>query len=495
MKFCTNCGKEIKDEKLFCTFCGNDLRKEVAKEFSNESTDQSINDTNESNESNKSNESNYTDDTNYQIEPLCDDNLAVGTSEENHTTNFKLSNKSKIAMIALGILIIAIITIIKVGNSLSDPNRLVTKFENDVASNNVSDLASIMYSTDARLKVDSKSISPLLAYFKSNPSYFNEVIQNLENDVLNLKIANSHSVEPINTITLANSGKRFFIFPNYKINIKPSFVNITTTVKDITFSINNTQIGKSDTDNSTKQFGPYIPGTYSILANYKGKYVTLSKPFPVDLVSTNNGIAELSVFDDMNYLNITSDYMDAEIFINGKNINMKVQDAMNFGPVDTSTKIYATYSNAGKTLKSEEYSVLPGDTDLYLSFQNSTNALNNVESQLKDLLNYYTSYFTEAVNTNNVSLIDPYVASGSNLYKDQQSYIPKTYTAGIQESVISANITDYSISDDDKSGSVTTSEVYTIVAKDGTYSNKTFKYVYKFLYNDATSSYQFTNIK
>jgi uncharacterized membrane protein YvbJ len=484
LKFCTNCGKEIKDEKLFCTFCGNDSRKEVAKEFADESTDETINDA-----------IHDTNGTNYEIEPSYDDNLATTASEENNRTNSKLSNKTKIVMAILGILIIAIISIVKVGNSLSDPNRLVTKFENDVASNNVSDLASIMYSTDARMKVDSESISPLLAYFKSNPSYFNEVIENLKNDVSNLKITNSNSVEPINTITLANNGKMFFMFPRYKISIKPSFVNITTTVKDVTFSINNTQIGKSDTDNSTKQFGPYIAGTYSILANYKGKYVTLSKPFPVDLVSTNNGIAELTVFDDMNYLNISSDYMDADIFINGKNINMKVQDATDFGPVDSSTKIYATYANAGKTLKSEEYIVLPGDTDLYLSFQNSTNALNNVKSQLKDLLNYYTSYFTEAVNTNNVSLIDPYVASGSILYKQQQSYIPKTYTAGIKESIISANITDYSISDDDESGSVTTSEVYTIVAKDGTYSNKTFKYVYKFLYNDTTSSYQFTNIK
>ncbi|MGV8983992.1 zinc ribbon domain-containing protein [Clostridium sp.] len=484
MKFCTNCGKEVKDGKSFCTSCGYDLRKEIAKESISESTDETINETTKVN-----------DDTNYEFESTYDDNLATTTSDEGHIINPKSSKKSKIIMAIFSIIIIAVITIIKVGNSLSDPNRLVTRFEKDVASNNVSDLASIMYSTDARLKVDSKSISPLLTYFKNNPSYFNEITQNLKDDILNLKNINNPSKEQVNILTLANGGKRFFIFPHYAINIKPSFVNIATTVKDVTFSINNTQIGKSDTDNSTKQFGPYIPGTYSVLANYKGKYVTLSKPYPVDLISTNNGIAELTVFNDMNYLNISSDYADADIFINGKNINMKVKDATAFGPVDSSTKIYATYSNSGKTLKSDEYSVSPGATDLYLSFQNSTDALYNVERQLTDLLSYYTSYFTEAVNTNNVSLIDPYVASGSNLYKEQQSYIPKTYAAGIQESVISASITDYSISDDNKSGSVTSSEVYTIVSKDGTYSNKTFKYVYKFIYNDATSSYQFTNIK
>ncbi|MGH4123101.1 MAG: zinc ribbon domain-containing protein [Clostridium sp.] len=469
MKFCTKCGHEVKEEKLFCTFCGNNLSKENINEDINETLN--------------------------KIEPEYDNNSTTITSEKSPVSNFKVSKKSKIAMVLIAILIITVIAVVKVGNSLSDPNRLVTRFEKAVASNNVSDLATIMYSTDSRLKIDSKSITPLLSYFKSNPSYFNDVIQKLKEDALTPKDINSLSIASSNTLTLASKGKTFFIFPNYKISIKPSFIDITTTVKDVTFSINNTQIGKSDTDKSTKQFGPYIPGTYSVLANYKGKYITLSKPYPVDLVSTSNGISKLNVFDDMTYLNISSDYSDAQIFVDGKNVNVKVKDANAFGPIDSSTKIYATYVNAGKTLKSEEYSASNGTVDLHLSFQHSKDAQSNVENQLKDLLRYYTSYFTEAVNTNNVSLINPYVASGSSLYKEQQLYIPKTFAAGIKESIISADITDYSISDDSKSGSVTASEVYTIVAKDGTSSNKSFKYVYKFLYNDSTSSYQFTSIK
>ena len=451
------------EEKLFCTCCGNDLRKETT--IANET------------------------------EPDDDDNFVTITPEENPISNFKLSKRSKISIVLFAILILAVVTLIKVGNSLSDPINLVTRFEKDIASNNASDLASILYCNDSRLKVDSKSISPLLSYFKSNPSYFNEVIQNLKNDSFSPKDIKSLNMASSNTLTLANKGKTFFIFPNYKIIIKPSFVNITTTVKDVTFSINNTQIGKSDADKSTKEFGPYIPGSYSILANYKGKYVTLSKPYPVDFVSPANGIAELSVFEDMKYLNVSSDYPDAEIFVNGKNANVKVKDATKFGPINSSSKIYAKYVKEGKTLKSEEHSVSSGDTDLNLSFQYSTNDLVDVQNQLKDLLGHYTSYFAEAINTNNVSLIDPYVASGSDLYKAQHSYIPSTYKAGIQENIISANITNYNISDDNKSGSITTSEVYNLILKDGTSSNKTFNYVYKFEYNDSTSSYQLTSIK
>ena len=469
MKYCTKCGNEITNEKPFCTCCGNDLRNKTH---------------NKTNEPNKINETE------------SGENATLGTTApvQNYTPSFKFSKISKIAIVIFIILIISTVAIIKVGNSLSDPNKLVTRFEKDVASNNTSDLAKILYSSDSRLKVDSKNISPLLSYFKSTPEYFNQAIQNLKDDAISPKDIKNLNLTSGNTLTLANDGKNFLIFPKYKINIKPSFIKVISSIKDVTLSINNTQVGKSDTDKSTKEFGPYIPGNYSVLANYKGKYVTLSKPYPVDLIATANGIAEISVFDDMRYINISSDYPNAKIYVDGKDVNVYVKDATQFGPINNSSKIYATYVEDGKTLKSIEYSITSGDTDLFLSFENSTSGLSDVKTQLKDLLWNYASYFVLAINTNNISLIDPYVTSGSGLYNAQRSYIPRTYAAGIQENIISTDITNYNISDDNKSGSITSSEVYNIIAKDGTSSNKICNFVYGFKYNDSTSSYKLTSI-
>jgi len=376
------------------------------------------------------------------------------------------------------------------------------RFQNDIATNNTSDLASILFCNDARVTVNSSTITPLLDYFKSNPSYYDEVIQNLNNDALSPKDISTLRTASSNTLTLTNAGKKFLFFPNYKINIKPSFVNITTTVKDVTFSINKTQIGKSDTDKSSKEFGPYIPGTYSILANYKGKYVTLSQPYSVDLITSTTGITNLSVFDDMTYLNITSDYPDAEIFINAKDTNMKVKDATNFGPIDSSSRIYATNVIAGKKLKSEEYSATSGVSDINISFQNAINAQNDAQSQLDDvhnqlngLLNNYGYYLAEAINTNNFPLVSAYLTYGSELYNQQQTNVPISYASGDQESFISASIADYNISDDNQSGSITSTETYNFIYKNGGSSNKTFNHVYKFQYNNATASYQFISKK
>ena len=54
------------------------------------------------------------------------------------------------------------------------------------------------------------------------------------------------------------------------------------------------------------------------------------------------------------------------------------------------------------------------------------------------------------------------------------SYIPTKFKAGLHENIISANILNYNISANSKSGSITTSEVYSIVNKDGTSPNRTF---------------------
>lgn len=477
MKFCTKCGNEVKEEQTFCTTCGNDLKNETIGKNNNSTVEEQ-----EVEEYHTSKEDN--------------------SFEKSTDSNIKLTKKSKVVIAVVAILVVAIVVIVQVGNALSNPRKIATRFQQDIVTNNTSDLEKILYCNDARLVINSNNITPLLNYFKKNPSYYNEVIQNLNSDVISPKDINNLSVTSSNTLTLTNVGKKFGIFPNYKISIKPSFVDITTTVKDVSFSINNVVIGKSETDKSTKEFGPYIPGTYSIIANYKGKYVTLSKPYLVNLLDTSDGIAKLSVFEDMNYLNITSDYPDAEIFVNSKDTNLKVKDASNFGPIDGESKIYATSVIDGKKLKSEEYSASTGVENLNISFEEAINNINNaqaqleeVKSQLNDLLNNYASSLADAINTNNFSLINYYLTYGSELYKQQQVNVPGSYLEGNQESLVSAIITSFNISDDAQSGSITSSETYNFVTVEGTSTKKTYNHVYKFQYNGTTSSYQFTNRK
>lgn len=481
MKFCTKCGNEVVKGTLFCTSCGNDLREDVKTKAE---PDVDLDTT--------SPELDYDiDSVNNESKSNNDMDSVSSETDENPIEHLKLSKKSKVYIALFVILIVLVFTTIKVGNSMSDPSKVVTRFENDVATNNVSDLSKILYSSDTRLKIDSKSISPLLSYFKSKPTYLNEVMQDLEDDSISPKDIRNLNIKSDHTLTLASDGKSFLIFPKYKINIKPSFINIKTTVKDVSFSIDNTVIGKSDTENSTKQFGPYIPGTYSILANYKNNYVTLSKPYSVDLIDAN-GTADISVFDDMNYLNITSDQPSAEIFVNGKDTKVTVKDATHFGPINSSSKIHATSKIDGKTLTSDEFLTTSDSKDVFLSFADASNTINDIHTQLDNLLYNYSSSLSLAVNNNDPSYIDAYVAYGSSLYNDQKSYIPKASASGVQETYNNSSIIKYNINDDNKSGTITSSEYYTIYIN-GTDTPKSFSYIYGFKYDDS-KGYQLTSI-
>lgn len=492
MNICAKCGNEVKEGQKFCTSCGNDLTKLNTIKIK-EDTNTANTPADEVSTFHDTYSDESTDNEGFDFND--DDQAENEETPSSHTPiNFRLTKKVKIIIGIVVFLIVASFAVIKIGNNLTDPNKIVTRFKNDVSSNNTSDLSSILYCNDSRLDLNGKNIAPLLSYFKNSPSSLDNIVQSLDNDAINPKDVNTLSASSSNTLTLVCVGKKFLFFPDYRIAVKPFFINIKTDFKDVNISINNINLGKSTSDSFSKEYGPYVPGKYVISANYKNKYVTLNKTYKTELFSNYKNTTDLTVLDGMNYVDISSEYPDAEIFVNGKDSGIKVKDASKFGPLDDSAKLYATYVLDGKTIKSAEYSCSSGDTSPYLSFEDSKNDVDDVQSQLGELLQNYISNFTEAVNTNNISLVTPYIVSSSALDKEMQTYVPNTYNAGTTESNVSANIVKYNISDDNKSGNIQTSEVYTITNKDGTTSNKSFNYTYHFQYDENSASYKFISV-
>lgn len=471
LKFCAKCGTKL--EQDVCPQCGYSLssrQDEVIKEDTN--VVQAVN-----NDYPKNNE--------FTVK-------ALPTRK-----SLTLSMGAKIGILAVTIVTVLLIGIFIVGNSLSKPSKVVSKFQKAVASGNKADLSDVLYCDDNRMKISEKTISPLLNYFKENPSYLNTVVSNLNNEAARAEqssaLAEISGKNNQGILTLRYTGKKFLFFPSYKIVIQPAFIDVKAEIKGVTFSLNGTEMGKSDVDKYNKEFGPYIPGKYNLSANYKGKYVTLSEPQDVDLISASNCKANVDVLTNLNYIKVGSEYPDAEIFVNGKDAGIKAVDADNFGPLNSSTKVYAVYTKDGKTLKSSEYTVSEGDTDIYLSFTEAENQIKNTENQIHDLIYWYTNYFTEAVNNNDFASVEGYIYPGSKLYDEQKSYISTTYNQGIKETIMSFNVISCNLNDDNKSGTVTTEEVYNIDNKDNN-SVKTFKYKYTFKYNEEKGMYQLDSI-
>ncbi|MFL0252174.1 zinc ribbon domain-containing protein [Clostridium neuense] len=468
MKFCSNCGAELKDGQLFCSKCGSKL---------------------------EINNVNNNDDKTEEIEVIEQDLPRIPIEQavpEIQKSSFKFDLKAKVVSCVIFVLIATAIGFYVIGNTLTKPDVVVDKFKSAVTSNNKSELESILFCDDSELSINDGNTSLLLKYFKSNPSNLNSIVSNLNKQAAVASEIKNFQNDSSQTFNIELVGKKYLFFPEYKINIQPSFIEIKASTKDIKFTLDNKEIGKSDSDNFKKKYGPFMPIGHTLLADYKGKYVSLSKSYDVSLDKGSHE-ESIEVLNDLKYINIDSDNPEAEIFVNNKDTGVKVAEASNFGPVGKNTQIYGVVQKDGAKLRSNNYNVSDEDR-IYLDFGDAENELDDVQDKVKNLVYGYTNAFTQAVNSNDISQIGSYVYPGSDLYNEQAKYIPSTYEKGIKEYLRTCNVVSVNVNDDNKSGTVTTSEVYDIEDSSGNITTKSFDYKYTFKYNDSINSYQLTGI-
>lgn len=139
-------------------------------------------------------------------------------------------------------------------------------------------------------------------------------------------------------------------------------------LKDVEFSLNSVEMGKSDKDNYSIELGPFMPGKYELLASYKGSYADLENTYNVDFIKRDNGKRSIKALGDVKNIRVTSEY--ADIFVNNKETGIKVKDAVSFGPISPDTSLYAVVTLDGKRVKSEEVKFHEGASNVHLSFRN-----------------------------------------------------------------------------------------------------------------------------
>lgn len=494
VKFCVKCGNRLKDDDMFCPKCGYKCEVKNKQKGDAENTQTFSNDLINGQDNNSQFKENFSKQVKEDFSKQdFDDEVEDESIFDVLKRKFGLKKKSVIFM-GIGILCIITLVFFLIGNASNKPSDVVSKFQKAVASGNKSQLVDMLYCNDNRLKIDEKSVTPLVNYFKDNPSYLNEVVSQLNNEV-------ARSNENLNfdskgKFGIVYMGKKYLFFKDYKIGIKPSFITVKTGVKDVQFSLNDNQIVKSDSKDFSKQLGPFIPGKYKLNADYKNSYESLNESHDIDFMNSNEDTINEEVFKNVSYANINSDYPDAEIFLNNKDTGVKAKNANNFGPLAVNSVVYGIATVNGKKLRSSDYVLKNDDDYIKLDFTQSQDNMEIDQSRIHNLIYWYTYYFSEAVNTGNFEDVDDCLYPGSSLYNDQKSYVATTYEKGIKEDIKSFDVLSYSLSDDKKSGTVSTEEVYDIYQDGDTVpSIKTFHYTYTFMYNEEFSGYQLSGIK
>ncbi|GAA0736079.1 zinc ribbon domain-containing protein [Clostridium oceanicum] len=480
MNFCTKCGQRIEENENICPRCGKNLE------------DNNVDVKKEDNKLVLEKEDNST----------LEINKKQGSTKSSGKTlnNFYLRNKKhkKAAIILVSIIILLLIGYKGLNKYYSNPLKIVSEFENAIAKNDKAKVAKMLYCENSSLEIDKNNVDSFIKYLKDKPAYLNKVVSELKQDAGLLKTDTSKDVfngfDSTKELSINKKGSNLVIFPAYKIKVNPYFIDLNVKCKDANITINDKKLVKTDKKEFKKQFGPYLPGKYTIKAQVKGKYVSIDDSKSID-TSTGNSDGKISVelLEDAKYVKVDSKEKNAELFINGKDTKTKVCNAGEIGPVDEDTKFYAILKNDKGTFKSEESTAEYGDL-ISLSFLGAEAISSEVEGQLTYLMNDFTSKFVQAVNNGDFSYIEKYLYKDSKLYNEDKKFVKKYHEDGISEDLLTCSLKDYTYDDKKKEGTIKTEESYNIYYKDGSKKHKQFNTKYKFKYNEKIDQYQLTEM-
>lgn len=145
-------------------------------------------------------------------------------------------------------------------------NRFVSAIE----KNNPKTVASLIHTDDPDFKITPRSVQPLMTYYQHHP-----------NQRAKLKRRMSATGVVNRLLDFVDVGHHFFLFENYTLQVAPIFPTISSNRDHVQVKINGHVVAKSLTQNTTRTFGPYIPGRYNIQLTTKthGHRQTLTQRF------------------------------------------------------------------------------------------------------------------------------------------------------------------------------------------------------------------------
>lgn len=481
MSFCPKCGASVDENAKFCYKCGYNLKSKSSNTVENNKTD---------------------DDSESEIleKPQKDDKTEIFEKPEESTYNFNdkvkdiglvLNKKVTIGVISA---IVIVVVFIFVGKIISSPQRAVVSFENAVNKNDTNALSKILYTTDGRLDLKSDTINPILQSFKDTPSQLSNTISDLNSQATSLK--NGGAENQSSSLYITKIGRTLIFFPKYKIAFKPVFLTVNSNVKGADILINGNKVTKVDSENFSKQFGPYVPGMYNVEGKASGSFGEMDNKAKVDFIGDKKDSETVEALKGI-YLKVDSDYTDNEVYINGKDSKKSVSSGDTIGPVASGAKVYAIINYNGARIKSTSSTLSDNDTSIDFDYSKQGESPEQQKSDISNMITGYAAALADALTSGNEGQITSYMYPGSKLNQQQMDNINTYYKSGsFYERYDSAVVNFYKMDPDGKSGTVDATEVYDINencnAADSQTKTKTFENVYKFKYNDTTCSYQLT---
>lgn len=236
-----------------------------------------------------------------------------------------------------------------------------------------------------KVKVNNKKISrsdfqPLSDYYLDYPAKIDDLINKLD-------------IYGESSFFALKNEKRLF-FDNYKVEINPIDIKINTNFNEAEIYVNNSKIESTNIKRSL------IPGKYIIKAELNTSYGQVVEEQTVFAMQNEEYKLNLNAIN----INLTSNFSDADVYINDINTNKTVKEIKNYGPIPIgkNIEIYLERKFPWGIIRSDKVKVdeLP-NINIDINMVNDTLTTDIA----KFIKSFYDSVFN-ALNSNNYSLIE-----------------------------------------------------------------------------------------
>lgn len=258
-------------------------------------------------------------------------------------------NQIIIGSVIGSILLLAIVFTVVGKTYLSNPSTIIKSFEKAIVNGDTDKLLNIVSSEE--ITVTKENISSMMNYLKENST------TELQSLISTMKVqADSFKKDDIedsyfndNIIFLKRVPGKLGS-KSYKIGLRSSNIILTVPVEGAKIFINDEEFTEDLI--GTNEIGPFLPGIYEITAKYDG-LSPLNDKVSVNLIKDSLFGNSVSVFSESYNLNVKSNKIGYNLFINGKDFG-KIDDlSTKIGPLTGDSEIYGVLKDGETEIKTE----------------------------------------------------------------------------------------------------------------------------------------------
>lgn len=347
-----------------------------------------------------------------------------------------LGKKKKTKMIfaiVFAVLAVLLFGAYQFGAQQFSKEKQVEAFLKALETEDVKKLTSIMQTSDTRVKVTEEDVKSYLRYMKENPSYYQQLVSYLNTQAVDGLV---ETEEQFSDVQLVEQGKKWMLYPIYKMQVQAYYIDIQTNTKDATIYVNDKEAAKVTNAELEKEIGPYFPGIHRVKAVSKSDLTTLESEKEVELANKEDGKVQVELPIEGHYVRIESDQEDATVYVNGEKRGKLKNGSYELGPVptDETVEVYLEKKLSWGVSKTESVKI-GTDSSYYLEFPTQVS-----DSEVGEFVRNHIYENVRAINLNDFSLIEDQYDRNGKGYQTDRDYLKYLFEKGITEELLQIEV-------------------------------------------------------